>query len=126
MAIATIRNNDGAWDKARAVPTGHFVAYLPQPRIFHLYDPSGNKIAETGVSAGVRDFDAYIAANGEVVVHFSSFNNDASPWPWQRWTTGAIVGAGTAPPPPPSTNGPKIEAIRELLRQAQALLDTLT
>ena len=118
MAIQTIVNNNGSWPNARALPTGHFAAYYPQPRILRLHDAAGNVIAETGVGEGVRDFDVYVAGNGEAVVFFSSYNNDQSPWPWKRWTTGAFIGAAAPPPPTGTSNA-------EIVAQIRALLDKI-
>lgn len=116
MGVTTVKaSNDGSWPNARAVPSGHWVAYFPQARVLVAYDAAGAKVAEQPVPSGVRDFDAYLAAGtGELIVHFADYNNDQSPWPWKRWSTGVLAGA--APPPPaPGGNATIVNQMRALL-----------
>jgi hypothetical protein len=127
----TLTTLNKSWDRTRSVRTGHFACYFPgnasPADTLVLFGPDGREVARN--TEGLRDFDLAIdEATGDLFALYCAFV-DGDARPIRRWNTGVKVPpltAAPAPPPSPSTNGPKIEAIRELLRQAQALLDTLT
>ena len=111
-----------------ALSSGHYALFYPgSPNVAEgdknhlvLYDPAGNEVARQFGPIG--SFDLTIAPDGEIVATVTRFGENGVPV--DHWRTGVKVAAPA--PPPPSGNAAKIAALRELLTQAQAILDTLT
>ncbi len=92
--VLTMATTPGASDKARILPSGHYVVFFPgnspRPNTLVLYDWAGNELASH--REAVRDFAAAIApGSGEIWVQWSPFNDDKPGWPWRRWHTGIVV-----------------------------------
>jgi hypothetical protein len=89
-----------------------------------LYGPDGIEVARQ--AGGIGALSLAVAPDGEIVATVTRFGENGVPV--DRWRTGVKVEVAVPPPPapPPSGNAAKIAALRELLTQAQALIDTLT
>jgi hypothetical protein len=124
----TITTLNKSWDRTRSVRTGHFACYYPgnasPADTLVLYGPDGRELTRN--TEGLRDFDLAIdEETGEIFALYCAYV-DGDARPIRRWNTGVKVPTLAAPAPAPTNNAVKIAALRELLLQAQALVDTLT
>lgn len=118
-----------------AAPSGHFALFYPGAQNVAegdrnqlvLYDAAGNEVARQFGALG--GFDLTVFPSGEIVAVVTRWGENGVPA--DKWHTGVFVAAPPPPPPPPPPplvpggNAIKLEAVKELLAQAQAILATI-